>query len=447
MSPETLEMLKTVGIIAGATVGSLFLLLMFIRSFLIVGRPNEVLIFSGRKRRKIQGGRSIRWPILERVDRMDMTTIPIDIKIRGAYAKGNIPVNVDAVANAKITNDPDLVDHAVERFLGRGRNEIRDVCRETLEGTLRGVLATLTPQQINHDRQQLAEKLANEVQDDLGRMGLMVDTFKIQHVHDDVNYLDSISRIKIAEVLKDAKIAESDASRDAEQSVADATSRGKVAHENALATISEAENELNEFKARLNARASSEEERTTAAGLEARARAQQKLQQIRGSLSKLWLEAEKVIPADKERIAQELRAAGDAAIRAETGRAQAAALSALYEAWHQAGDQASEIFLIQQVDRILNDVAQVTDSLDVRRVNLIDGGDGRTLARYVAAYPLVVTEILERIKDTVGVDVAGILGARTTDNSGPPPAPDRKPQPPRRTMGPAATTSDEGVTR
>ena len=434
-----------VGIVSGSTLAVLFTAIVILKTFLIIGKPNEVLVFSGRKValddgtsvgfRVVRGGRSFRVPLLEKVDSMDMTIMPIDIRIRGAYAKGNIPINVDAVANVKITNDDLLVHHAIERFLGKPREQIRSVAKETLEGTLRGVLALMTPEEVNHDRQKLADNLKSEVADDLGQMGLSVDTFKIQHVTDEVQYLDSISRIKIAEVVKDAKIAESNAKREADEVVSAAEMRGKVALEQSHARIIEETNDLERHKAELDAKAASEEERTIAAGLEARAVAEQELQQIRGRLEKLRLEADTVIPADKQRAAQELRAAGDAAIRAETGRAQGEALDALLGAWRAAGEDANEIFLIQQIDRIMGDVAAVTQRLEVNEVNLIDGGDGRTLARHVGSYPAVVAEIFDRIRDTVGVDVVSILTSP------------KKPSPPRRPVPPTKPQLSTGPVR
>ncbi len=419
------DLLADVAIWSGSLLGSLLVVIVIIKNFMVIGRPNEVLVFSGRKQalqdgtvvgfRVIRGGRAFRIPLLEKVDSMDMTVMAIDIKIRGAYAKGNIPINVDAVANVKITNDDLLVHHAIERFLGRPREQLRSVAKETLEGTLRGVLALLTPEEVNHDRQKLADNLKSEVADDLGLMGLAVDTFKIQHVTDEVQYLDSISRIKIAEVLKEAEIAESHAKREADETVAEAGMRGQVALEQAQAKIVEESNDLARYKAELEAKARSEEETTVAAGLEARALAERDLQEIRGKLEALRLQADAVIPADKERAARELHAAGDAAIRTETGRAQAEALTALYGAWKMAGPEADRLFLIQQIDDIIGDVAKVTENLETEHVNLIDGGDGRTLARYVGAYPAVITEIFDRIRDTVGVDVVSIL----TEKRGP----------------------------
>jgi flotillin len=405
---------------AGVVVGFV-VLIAFLKQFVIIGRPNELLVFSGRRytledgtqvgSRVVRGGRSLRIPVIERVDRMDMTVMPIDIRIRNAYAKGNIQIHVDAVAMAKIATSSELIHHAIERFLGKARTEIRQVVKETLEGTLRGVIAQLTPEEINHDRQKLAEHLRAEVADDLGRMGLQVDTFKIQHVADEVNYLDSIGRVRIAEVIRDAEMAESDAAREADQAIANADSAGVVSHERADASVAEKTNELERIRAELESEAKSEEERTQAASREAEAIALQSLQRIRTRLENLRLQADEIIPAQKLREATELRASGDAAIRAERGRAQAESLSALQAAWTVAGDHAEEIFLLQQIDPILRQVAQVTGQINVQHVSLIDGGDGRTLARHVGSYPAVVLEILERIRETVGIDIPKILAS------------------------------------
>lgn len=276
----------------------------------------------------------------------------------------------------------------------------------------------MTPEEINHDRQKLSETLRNEVADDLGRLGLQVDTFKIQHVTDEVRYLDSISRVRIAEVLRDAEIAESNATREAEQAIAAAMTRGQVATERAGAAIAEKEAQLALVRAEFESRARSEEERTLAAAREARAMAEVKLQTVRKDLEALRLEAEQVIPALREGEAQALRAAGDAAIKAELGRAQGDALAALYGAWTTAGARAREVFLVQQIDQILADVASVTQNPTVEHVSLIDAGNGEALARYVGSFPQVVTEILARIKDTVGIDVTQILSATNAGTGG-----------------------------
>ncbi|HEX2657388.1 MAG TPA: flotillin family protein, partial [Polyangia bacterium] len=188
-----------------------------VTKLLYICAPNEVLIFSGgqwqqgdrmRGYRIIKGGRALRIPLLEKVDRMDLTNMPIEVVVGGAYSRGGIPLNVHGIANVKIAGEQPVLDNAVERFLGVERARIMAVVKETLDGNLRGVLATLTPEELNQDKIKFAQSLLTEAEDDLRRLGLELDTLKIQDVSDDVNYLDSIGRRQSAEVQKNAQIAE-----------------------------------------------------------------------------------------------------------------------------------------------------------------------------------------------------------------------------------------------
>src|SRR4029453_5035719 len=102
-----------------------------------------------------------------------------------------------------------------ERFLGKPRQELMRIAKETLEGNLRGVLAQLTPEEVNQDKTRFAHSLLEEAEHDLNRMGLVLDTLKIQNITDDVGYLNSIGRIQGAKVRMDAAIAEAKATADA----------------------------------------------------------------------------------------------------------------------------------------------------------------------------------------------------------------------------------------
>jgi flotillin len=92
--------------------------------------------------RVLTGGRAIRIPIVETIKRMDVTTMPVRVEVKNAYAKGGTPLNIQAIANVKISTDPAVVGNAIERFLDRDRSELTRVSRETLEGYLRGVVAS-----------------------------------------------------------------------------------------------------------------------------------------------------------------------------------------------------------------------------------------------------------------------------------------------------------------
>jgi flotillin len=152
--------------VVGAALGMAFALLILIaivKRLLYIARPNEALVFSGKRHttsdgqmlgyRIVTGGRrALRIPILERVDRIDMRLIPTDVVVQNAYSKGNIPLQIHAIANVKIHSDSRHIGNAIERFLGRSVREVQLVAQQTLEGALREVLAQLTPEEVNEDR-------------------------------------------------------------------------------------------------------------------------------------------------------------------------------------------------------------------------------------------------------------------------------------------------------
>ena len=291
MDQATLEeLLSNLGLPALAVAGAAGLLIFFgvLSRFLYVCRPSEILIFSGRKHRLadgsevgsriVFGGRAWRLPVIESVQRMYMLSMPIDVSVQGAYTKVGIPLRVRAIAVVKLSSDPGVVMNAIERFLGRGMGDIQQVAKETLEGNLRGVLATLTPEEVNEDRLKFADSLAAEVEQDLSKLGLHLDVLKIQHVTDDANYLASIGRERIAQVVRDAEIAESNASNESAKENAAADMRAQVAEADAQRAIVQKRNELRRIAAELEAQAKSLEERAEQAGLAAQATAEQALQ-------------------------------------------------------------------------------------------------------------------------------------------------------------------------
>ena len=231
--------------------------------------------------------------------------------MQGAYTKVGIPLKVRAIAVIKLSSDPTVVMNAIERFLGRGMGEIQQVAKETLEGNLRGVLATLTPEEVNEDRLKFADSLAAEVEHDLSKLGLHLDVLKIQHVTDDANYLASIGRERIAQVVRDAEIAESNAQNEAAKESAAAEMRANVAEADAETMIVQKKNELRRVVAELESESKSAEVRAEQAALAAQATAEQALQTLRRELEALRLQAEVVVPAEMNREAATLAAAGE----------------------------------------------------------------------------------------------------------------------------------------
>ena len=198
------NLLSQVGLVIGGVVLALIILLILtVKSLIVIVPPNIAAIITGRKRvvadgdtlgyRTVTGGRTLRIPIIEQVNWLSLSTIPLELTVDDAFSKGNIPLTVKAIANVKIASDPEMVfNNAVERLLGKNINQIEALARETLTGNLRGVLAKLTPEEVNEDRLGFAKHLSDEADHDLKKLGLQLDVLKIQHVADRVGYLASI---------------------------------------------------------------------------------------------------------------------------------------------------------------------------------------------------------------------------------------------------------------
>src|SRR5690606_10193954 len=175
-------------------------------------------------------------------------TIPLDLTVQNAYSKGGIPLTVRAIANVKISSNETELNNAVERLLGKTRDEIQMIAKETLEGNLRGVLALLTPEEVNEDRLKFAKELVEEADNDLSALGLQLDVLKIQSVEDERGYLNAIGRQRTAHILSAAQVVE-----------AEKEEAARVAKARADKAIAEAENDVRIVKAQLAAKAEAEE--------------------------------------------------------------------------------------------------------------------------------------------------------------------------------------------
>ena len=237
---------------AGVVLVSLIALNLISRWMIRICRPNEMLVVTGSNSNQGQGAKGYRvvanggWtfvkPILETARRMDVTLLPVVVEVNNAYSHGGTPLNIQAIANVKVSTDPEIRNNAIERFLGHHQDEIVQVAKENLEGNLRSVLAQLTPEQVNEDRLRFAEQIADDVGSDMRRLGLQLDTLKIQSVSDDVDYLNSISRRRVAQIVRDAEIAEAEAIGQAERVEAEMEEIAEVVRTEAETTVLQKDN-------------------------------------------------------------------------------------------------------------------------------------------------------------------------------------------------------------
>ena len=408
-------------IAVGSVIG-LTVFIAIVRQFLYICRPNEVLLFAGRKHRLPDGtevgykvvrrGWALRTPLLETISRMDMRLLMVEVSVSNAYSKGGIPLSVHAIANVKLSSDATHIRNAVERFLGMSPEQIADVARQTLEGVLREVLAQLTPEEVNEDRLKFAESLKANAQDDFDKLGLELDVLKVQHVADEQQYLQNLGRARIAMMIRDAQNAENEANQKIAEEQAAARQRAESAQKKSEATVLQKRNMLRGELAKMEAQAKSIENEAAIAAETARSTAEQELQRLRAELEKLRLECDVVLPAEAARLAQEARARGEAAPLVENGKAAALALQSVAAEWKAAGKSGREVYLLQQLRSFVEAAVARVAQTQVDELTIVDGGDGQAYAAFVANFPAAVARVMAETARAVGVDVRSLLGGR-----------------------------------
>lgn len=408
---------EAIGALAAIVFLAIAAILLVIKNVLYVCQPNEVLIFSGRTRqidgkvfgyRIFRGGRAIRIPLFETVDRMDLTNMIIELQVRNAYSKGGIPLNVQGIANIKVPGEEPLLNNTLERFLGRSREEIMKTARETLEGNLRGVLATLTPEQVNRDKQLFASRLTEEAEHDLNRLGLVLDTLNIQNISDEVGYLDAIGRQRSAQIRRAALVAEAAAQAQAAEQKWLNTRNAELASIDAQTNIVGKETERRIADAETRREALIAQQQAEVQALIAQATAEVQMQEARIEQVRRKLQADVLQPAEAQRRRAEEQAKGHAAQIIEQGRATAQALAELAKTYQGSGTSGRDVLLMQKLVPLLRTVSGTIGDLKIDRLTVLPNGIGgggngdAPLAAKLVGYA-------EQIKAATGVDVPKIV--------------------------------------
>ncbi|MGA7615275.1 MAG: SPFH domain-containing protein [Thermoanaerobaculia bacterium] len=229
---QTLQSLTDAGmaVFIGGAIVFVFLvsILTYAKRYQKVG-PNEVMVISGRSHKiknpdgstdsvgyRIRaGGGAFVWPLLERVDVISLEVMTLDIKTPEVYTKPGVPVLVDGVAQIKIRGDEQSIRTAAEQFLGKSQAEIQRIALQTVEGHLRAIVGQLTVEEIYTNRDQFSVKVQEVAVADLANMGLQIVSFTLRDIRDSHGYLDALGQPRIADVKKNAIIAQANADRDA----------------------------------------------------------------------------------------------------------------------------------------------------------------------------------------------------------------------------------------
>ena len=469
------------GISLGAVVAiiAVIALLGIIASGYVKAPPDTAYIISGLRKKIIIGKSSIKIPFLERLDKLSLKLIPIDVKTEAAVPTADyINIQVDAAVNVKVSSEPEKLKQAAENFLNQNTQYIAQVAREVLEGNMREIVGRMRLEEMVSDRQKFADLVKENAEPDLAAMGLDVVSFNVQNFTDSNGVIDDLGIDNISQIKKKAAIAKA-AEKEIAVAKAEADRQSNDARINSEREIAIKNNELDMQKAELQKNADSkraeadaayeiqkEEQRKTievtaananiakeerlvllkqreaetmeksldaqvkkkaeAEKFERQQKAEAELFERQKEAEAKKFETEKAAEAQrakaeadlfsKEQEAKGIRMVGEA--EAEAIRAKGVAEAEAMEKRAQAYQKYNNAAMAEMLIKVLPDIAgKIAEPLtQIDKITIIGGSDGSNGVDQVAGnVPAVMTKLFETMKETVGIDLAEVVKAGTYD--------------------------------
>lgn len=230
--------------------------------------PNQVLVVFGRRSgwkdpvtgertargfRIVKGGGTVVLPVLESCSLLSLELMTLDVTTPAVYTVQGVPVLVEGVAQIKVKGDDTSIATAAEQFLDKNQNQIAQIALQTLEGHLRAIIGTMNVEEIVTNRDAFAQRVQEVSSGDFANMGLHVVSFVIKDIRDTQGYLEAWGRPRIAQIKRDAAIAEAEAQRDSTIKSAQANQLAQTAKFEADTKVAEADRDYKLKVAEYNA--------------------------------------------------------------------------------------------------------------------------------------------------------------------------------------------------
>ena len=207
----------------------IFLVILFALSYVKAGPDTAIMVTGAGKKKILIGKAGFRIPFFQRTDSLSLKAFQVDIKTEEAIpTKEFININVDGVANLKISSDTEMLEKAFESILNMAESELQNQLQQVLQGNMREIVGTVEIKELVRDRQGVANKVKENVVPDMAKLGIEVVNFNIQSFSDDNKVIENLGIDKIS---KDASIARANAERDvaiASSAASEAANKAKV---------------------------------------------------------------------------------------------------------------------------------------------------------------------------------------------------------------------------
>jgi flotillin len=393
------------------------------------------------------GGGVFVWPGIEKVYVLPMDIIPVSIRTPEVLTNSGVPIMAEASAQVKIDSSDETIHRAAEQFLGIGRDGIRDVVINVLEGKVREVIGGMSVEEIYRGRQEFSKRVVAAVKEDFHAMGLVMLSFALKDISDTQGYIDSLSKPMIAAAKRDATIAQAETEKESIIKASMARKEAEVARLQTEAQIAKAqwENEakkaesqvfVNTKKAQADLSYELERNRINQDLKKEEAKVKQvekeeaiKTEQLEIARKERELEATVIKPADarkyqikSEAEAEEFRITAEARGKSEAlklgglaeadeirakGAAEAEAMMKKAQAW----EKYTQAAVLDTYIKILPELARaVSEPLSkVDKIVIVSGDKDLGTTKITGQVAQVLAQMPEVVKSLTGADIREFL--------------------------------------
>ena len=418
-----------------------------------------LVIYGGSASKKsakcVHGGGAFVWPIIEDYAYLSLTPISIDANLTNALSRQNIRVDVPCRFTVGISTDEECMTAAAERLLGLSAQQIQELARDILFGQLRLVIATMSIEELNSDRDKFLEAISSNVEVELKKIGLRLINVNVTDINDESGYIEALgqeaaakaineAKVRVAEQEKIGEIGKADANRETRIRTAEANAQAVKGENEAKVEIANSDAERREREAEAQRKAVAAEKVAQAKALEEAYSAEQKAEEARAERERATQSANvlvsqeiekqrKIIEAEAEAEKVRVNARGEADAQFAKMEAEARGLFEIlnnqaqgYDKMIQAagGDatKAYTLLLLEKLPDLVKTQVEAVKGINIDKVTVWDSGasaDGKgSTANFVSGLMKAVPP-LQDLFDQAGMSLPTYLGKKAEEEAAP----------------------------
>ena len=357
----------------------------------------------------VHGGGAFVWPIVEDYAYLSLTPISIDANLTNALSRQNIRVDVPCRFTVAISTDPDCMNAAAERLLGLTAGQIQELARDILFGQLRLVIATMSIEELNSDRDKFLEAISSNVEGELKKIGLRLINVNVTDINDESGYIEALgqeaaakaineAKVRVAEQEKIGEIGKAEANRETRVRTAEANAQAVQGENEAKVQIANSDADRREREAEALRKAAAAEKVAQAKALEeaysaeklaedARADRERATQSANVLVSQEIEKKRKIIEAEAEaeKIRVNAKGEADAAYAKMEAEArglyeilsrQAAGYDKMVEAAGGDANKAYMLLLLEKLPELVKTQVEAVKGINIDHVTVWDSGNG-----------------------------------------------------------------------